>query len=136
MKNYSIEAEVNGAERTFYIEAYDWAQAQDQIDKAYKGDQGYAGVIEITELSTLPGADASPTPTPQEPGVYSIGDRAYWSYIRENTRCYPRINPDALADAFKNAQEEGVYTTDQLMAISKVIDDAVIETARRGADKD
>lgn len=134
MKRYSIEAIVDGANRTFHVEAYDWADAQSQVETAYKGHQGYTGIIETTELSTLPGAD-TPTPTPiqQEPGVYSPGDRAYWAYIRENLRCNPRINPDALSCAFKRAQEEGCYTTDQLMAISKVIDDAVIETITRGA---
>jgi hypothetical protein len=132
MKGYSIEAIVNGANRTFYVEAYDWADAQTQIENAYKGDQGYTGIVETTELSQLPGQGDSPTPTQQEPGVYSVGDRAYWGYIRENLCGYRRINPDALADAFRDAQTEGCYTTDQLMAISKVIDDAVIGTITRG----
>ena len=134
MKGYSIEAKINGSNRTFYVEAYDWAHAQDQIDKAFERDQGYTGIVLTTELSQLPGQDDSPTPTQQEPRVYSVGNKAYWAYIRENLCCYPRINPNALATAFRDAQDEGCYTTDQLMAISKVIDDAVIETIARGAN--
>ncbi len=134
MKDYSIRAVVNGAELTFCVSAYDWKDAQEQVDKAYRGQKGYDGTVEITEFSTLPGAkDAPPTPQ-QDPGVYSPGDRAYWGYIRENLRCQGRINPDALATVFRTAQDTGVYTTDQLMAISKVVDDAVIETIYRTAD--
>lgn len=129
MKDYSIEADVNGAERTFHVRAYTWQDAQAQIDLAYKGNLGYNGVIEITEISTLPEKNASP-PTPQEPpGVYSRSDELYWSYIREDIRCYSKINPSALSSAFESAQDRGTYTASQLEAIAEVLVDTTSRTA-------
>ena len=128
MKDYSVEADIDGAERTFHVRAYSWQEAEAQIDLAYKGNLGYNGTIEITELSLLPEAKTS-IPTPQEtPGVYSESDKLYWSYIRSNIGCYRSINSDALAEAFKAEQDKGYYTASQLEAISVVLQEAVIRT--------
>lgn len=129
MKDYSIRVVVEGASRTFHVEAYDWADAQGQIDSAYKGHQGYEGVVEVTQLSTLPGADAPPHTPQEQPGVYSETDKLYWSYIRSDILCYSSINPSALAEAFKTAQDEGCYTTSQLEALSVILQDAITHTA-------
>jgi len=128
MKDYSVSVIVNGADRTFHVRAYDWCDAQGQVDKAYRGHQEYE-ITEIAELSILAEKDATP-PTPQEvPGVYSKGDKKYWWYIRADIRCYDSINPGALADAFKTAQDEGCYTASQLEAIAAVLVDATTHTA-------
>jgi len=129
MKDYSITATVNGTERTFHVTAWGWCDAQGQIDKAYRGHLGYEGVVEVTELSRLPEADEAP-PTPQErPGVYSSKDSRYWDYIRSDIQCYDSINPGALAEAFRTAQDGGCYTTSQLEAIAEVLVDATTHTA-------
>jgi len=129
MKDYSIEAIVNGAERTFHVRGYTWQDVQTQIDKAYKGHMGYDGVVEITELSTLPEKEATPWPPREVPGVYSKGDKTYWNYIRTDIRCYDSINPSALAEAFETAQAKGDYTASQLEAIAAVLVDATTHTA-------
>jgi len=129
MKDYNVRADVNGAELTFHVSAYDWQDVQAQVVKAYKGHSGFNGVIDITELSILPEAKAAP-PTPQEaPGVHTESDKLYWSYIRSDIGCYDSINPGALADAFKTAQAKGCYTTSQLEAVAEVLVDATTHTA-------
>lgn len=129
MKDYSIEADINGAERTFHVRAYTWQDAEAQIDLAYKGNLGYNGTIEITELSILPEKNTS-TPTPQEtPGVYSKGDKTYWDFIRSDIRCYDSISSGALANAFETAQDKGDYTASQIEAIVAVLVDAISRTA-------
>jgi len=128
MKDYSIEADINGAERIFHMRGYTWQDVQAQMDLAFKGHSEYRGVIEITELSVLPEKSTS-TPTPQErPGAHSESDKLYWSYVRSNIGCYRTIDSNALADAFRGAQDEGCYTTSQLEAIAKVMEDAIIRT--------
>lgn len=129
MKDYSIRATVNGAELTFHVRAYTWQDAEEQIDKAYRGHPRYY-LVEITELSELPEAVKATPPTPQErPGVHTESDKLYWSYIRSDIQCYDSINPGALAEAFKTAQDKGCYTTSQLEAIAEVLVDATSHTA-------
>ncbi len=128
MKDYSVRASIDGADHTFHVKAYDWCDAQGQIDKAYRGHQGYE-IAEITELSMLPGTKGTPPTLQERPGVYSPDSAKYWDYIRSDIQCYDSINPGALAEAFRTAQDEGCYTTSQLEAVAMILADATTHTA-------